>query len=345
MVAVASPIAHTGSNRTIVVPVTGGGANEEEEEGEGQKEREHHTSAGVPVVVQTIYAPIPRTAASALHDELRRWKALCPHPHLLALRGVACRGDKRRVSVVWDAWPKGRTTLRAWLFPPTPSLPPPSVPGRTTTQNSSGSGSRKKQQSLETRYALLGQVGRQLVDAVMFLHAQGLGHGDVRLGNVEMDARTLMLKLGPPSLLRVTESSAFAVKDGGDDDEEEEEEEELEAYRPPERQADQAPTAAGDMYALAILLWTVWTRERPYEILGLARPELRSAVVGQGLRPTWGGGGGEGGEGDTVPLPMTLEELLIEMWAADPEVRPTIAVVQQKLRALQGATAYNSKGV
>ena len=340
VVAVASPIAQTGSNRTIVVPVTGtssAGSSHKGEE-EGHEEGEEHTLAGVPIVVQTIYASIPRSAASVLHDELRRWKALPAHLQLLTLRGVACWGDKRRLSVVWDAWPKGRTTLRAWLFPP----PPSTVQGRPTSHTGSSSSSRKKQQSLDARYALLGQVGRQLVDALMHLHAQGLGHGDLRPGNVWMDARTLTLKVGPPSLVRMMESSALAAMGRGDDEEGrglEEEEEEVEAFRPPERQTDQAPTTAGDMYALAILLWTLWTREKPYESLGLGRPELRSAVVGQGLRPTWGsrgeGGGGEGG--DAVPLPRALEELLIEMWAAAPEARPTNAVVQQKLAALQRA--------
>ena len=37
-------------------------------------------------------------------------------------------------------------------------------------------------------------------------------------------------------------------------------------------------TPAGDVYALAVVLWGVWARQRPYAGLRLSRGELREAV-------------------------------------------------------------------
>lgn len=38
------------------------------------------------------------------------------------------------------------------------------------------------------------------------------------------------------------------------------------------------PTPASDVYALAVLLWGVWARQRPYAGLRLSPAELREAV-------------------------------------------------------------------
>ncbi|XP_041078217.1 receptor-interacting serine/threonine-protein kinase 2 [Polyodon spathula] len=98
------------------------------------------------------------------------------------------------------------------------------------------------------------------------------------------------------------------------------------AYLSPETLRGEAPSAEGDVYSFAILMWETLSRRRPYQDIGQPQ-DLVSSVQG-GARPNTG----EAFIPGAVPQRNSLIQLMTQCWHPDPQTRPQIRDCVLELR-------------
>ncbi|MGD9906811.1 MAG: protein kinase, partial [Vicinamibacterales bacterium] len=155
---------------------------------------------------------------------------------------------------------------------------------------------------------------RQLADALAYAHARGVVHGDVSADNVLISSdgpvrRVTLLDFGLAWLVEAASEAAERVPEPG-------------LFTPvattldycaPERLRGEAPSAAGDVYALAVLAYRILTGRFPF---GGEPKALRHAHLTADPPPA----------SSRVPdLPPALDALLADGLAKRPDARPTAA--------------------
>lgn len=97
------------------------------------------------------------------------------------------------------------------------------------------------------------------------------------------------------------------------------------SHMPPEAMKDTTFSMATDVFSFGVVLWELYTQERPYR--GMAPHEVIEAVCVRGERPRWPEGS-----------PPELVALAHECWHTDPDCRPSFAEVVERLRQLLAPT-------
>jgi len=141
---------------------------------------------------------------------------------------------------------------------------------------------------------VLGPIGL-IADALRYAHAKNLFHRDIKASNVLLDSRGVpyLIDFGVAAIL------GEAAKGGGTD-----------IAVSPEQRAGVAPAASDDIFSLGVLMIELITGKPPLDSVDNAEP-----IVDQ--------------HGD--PLPTALRDLISEMRSEDVAIRPTAALVQQRL--------------
>ena len=156
---------------------------------------------------------------------------------------------------------------------------------------------------------LVADIGRQIAEALHFLHGRNLAHGDLRAGTThvhEEDGGALHVRLGEFGLTSRDGSPVSAP-----------------AYRAPELWGGARPSAASDVYALGCILYELSSGHLPFE-----RDFARAHAS------------------DTLPsLPHAeggahaLQEVVSSCAMKNPDDRPTAAALVERLTALATALA------
>ena len=94
-----------------------------------------------------------------------------------------------------------------------------------------------------------------------------------------------------------------------------------------------------DVYAIGVVCFYIWFRQRPFK--GLSLPQLMYAVVEDGRKPAppW-----PPATGRQPPLPEAMTELLGRCWERSPLDRPTMGEVATKLRGIADVLIEDEKG-
>ncbi|RXM99682.1 Receptor-interacting serine/threonine-protein kinase 2 [Acipenser ruthenus] len=98
------------------------------------------------------------------------------------------------------------------------------------------------------------------------------------------------------------------------------------AYLSPETLRGEAPSAKGDVYSFAMLMWETLSRRRPYQDIG--QPQDLVSSVQSGARPDTG----EEFIPVAVPQRNSLIQLMTQCWHPDPHTRPQIRDCVLELR-------------
>ncbi|KAK1163582.1 receptor-interacting serine/threonine-protein kinase 2 [Acipenser oxyrinchus oxyrinchus] len=98
------------------------------------------------------------------------------------------------------------------------------------------------------------------------------------------------------------------------------------AYLSPETLRGEAPSAKGDVYSFAVLMWETLSRRRPYQDIG--QPQDLVSSVQNGARPDTG----EEFIPGAVPQRNSLIQLMTQCWHPDPPARPQIRDCVLELR-------------
>ncbi|MGH0129422.1 UNVERIFIED_CONTAM: hypothetical protein FKN15_002185 [Acipenser sinensis] len=98
------------------------------------------------------------------------------------------------------------------------------------------------------------------------------------------------------------------------------------AYLSPETLRGEAPSAKGDVYSFAVLMWETLSRRRPYQDIG--QPQDLVSSVQSGVRPDTG----EEFIPAAVPQRNSLIQLITKCWHPDPHTRPQIRDCVLELR-------------
>ncbi|KAK6480100.1 receptor-interacting serine/threonine-protein kinase 2 [Huso huso] len=97
-------------------------------------------------------------------------------------------------------------------------------------------------------------------------------------------------------------------------------------YLSPETLRGEAPSAKGDVYSFAVLMWETLSRRRPYQDIG--QPQDLVSSVQSGARPDTG----EQFIPAAVPQRNSLIQLITKCWHPDPHTRPQIRDCVLELR-------------
>lgn len=129
---------------------------------------------------------------------------------------------------------------------------------------------------------------RQLVSALTYLHHRYILHLDIKPANVLLTQQNIC-KLGDFGCSQYALTPTISQLQG------------TLQYRAPELLRGLLPSTKADIYSLGITLWSLKTRQQPYE--GLNHFIIAYQVVSQHLRPT-------------------EDSEFVNLWHADPERRP-----------------------
>lgn len=155
--------------------------------------------------------------------------------------------------------------------------------------------------------AEIARLGRDVADALAYLHDLGVVHRDVKLSNVLLDeaGRAHLADFGIASVAQGDEDG-IVVRGGGS-----------RASMSPQQRAGAPPAPADDLYALGVLL---------FELLSGAPPAPADEPhAGPPALPP------------TLSMPEPLRALVVSLLAAEPEARPaSAAVVRDSLDAIIG---------
>lgn len=152
------------------------------------------------------------------------------------------------------------------------------------------------------------RLGRELADALAYLHGLGVVHRDVKASNVLLDAsgRAALADFGIASVARGDEDG-LVVRGGGS-----------RASMSPQQRAGAEPAPADDLYGLGVLLLELLTGAPP--------GETGVAASAHALR--------------TLPIPERLRGLVASLVADEPEARPrSAAAARDELAAIEAELA------
>jgi serine/threonine-protein kinase len=151
--------------------------------------------------------------------------------------------------------------------------------------------------------AEVARLGRELADALAYLHDMGVVHRDVKASNVLLDAhgRARLADFGIASVAQEDEDG-LVVRGGGS-----------RASMSPQQRSGAAPTPADDLYALGVLL---------FELLAGKPPAEGDAAASMPV--LW-----------TLPMPERLRGLVASLVAGSVEARPrSAAAARDELDAI-----------
>ena len=174
---------------------------------------------------------------------------------------------------------------------------------------------RHRRLSLRDRVTLVAEV----CEAVQHAHEHLVAHGDLRPSNVlvSADSKLKLINCGMAALLRL---EAAHVGGGAP----------VHPYMSPEQARDEVLTAASDVYALGMLLYTLLTGYPPYEISGQTPARARRMICDTmpDVPSTIVGGS------DRRQLAGTLDGVILKALSKSPRQRyPTAAALAADLRA------------
>ncbi|KAE9318311.1 hypothetical protein PF008_g18534 [Phytophthora fragariae] len=137
--------------------------------------------------------------------------------------------------------------------------------------------------------AVFMKVINQIVSGMGFLHSRNVVHRDLKPANV-LISETDDVNICDFGLSRLIEPDATTM------------------------------TAEGDVYSFGILLYSTWSRSKPYGDQGMNPFQLMTAVV-NGLRPV-------------IPIncPPALARLMRSCWHQNPDIRPSFPEISQILK-------------
>ncbi|KAG7399257.1 hypothetical protein PHYBOEH_009296 [Phytophthora boehmeriae] len=159
--------------------------------------------------------------------------------------------------------------------------------------------------------AVFMKVINQVVSGMGFLHSRNVVHRDLKPANVlisetddvnicdfglsrliEPDATTMTAEVGTPSYMAPEMATMGAIQ----------------------------CSTKGDVYSFGILLYSTWSRSKPYGDQGMNPFQLMTAVV-NGLRPV-------------IPIscPPALARLMRSCWHQNPDLRPSFPEISQILK-------------
>ncbi|KXS09719.1 kinase-like protein [Gonapodya prolifera JEL478] len=149
-----------------------------------------------------------------------------------------------------------------------------------------------------------------------YLHSVGLVHADLKASNVLVadDGTGLVCDFGYAKLESATRQK------GADPSERVG----TPRWMPPERLLEHTSNKEGDVYAMGMTAYEIWTLERPFGDVPDAR--LWSRIIDGDLRPCC--------DSTSVAMPAQLKSLIERCWAPEPKDRPSFEVVEQELQEI-----------
>ncbi|KXS15176.1 kinase-like protein [Gonapodya prolifera JEL478] len=162
-----------------------------------------------------------------------------------------------------------------------------------------------------------------VAQGMSYLHGVGIVHADLKASNVLVrdNGSGLVCDFGYAKL-----ESAAAPK-GTDPSERVG----TPRWMPPERLLEHKSSKEGDVYAMGMTAYEIWTLERPFGDVPDAR--LWTRIIDGDLRPCL--------NSMVVEMPERLKELLEECWAPEPEDRPSFKVIEAVLQEILLACPVN----
>ncbi|MBI4282401.1 MAG: PQQ-binding-like beta-propeller repeat protein [Chloroflexi bacterium] len=153
------------------------------------------------------------------------------HPNIVPVYGVEREDDAHWVAMQYVSWP----TLRQWLQQPIPAA-----------------------------QAMV--ILRQVAEAVEAAHLQGIGHGDIKPGNIFLDLETGQVVLSDFGVALLGEGAPLGIRTALNIP--------LPTYAAPELGQGSYPTSISDVYSLGVLVYDMLTGMVPFS--GLDRASVRA---------------------------------------------------------------------
>lgn len=148
------------------------------------------------------------------------------------------------------------------------------------------------------------RMGLQIAEGMEYLHVSGIIHKDLHPRNVLVSSHGVM-KLSDFGSVRKVELETTALNA---------------PYTAPEVFAKHPISKAVDIYAFGILLFEIFTEERPFKTMTVS--QIRDMVV-VGGRPS--------GIGDGLTSIRAFAEIIIDCWRQNPDARPNFTAVVDRL--------------